>query len=206
MTVHDPDGSGAALAIGGGRSSRLSLPEPIIGEQFESNLAAARTGAEWAWTNLYRQLSPLVLGYLRAQQVPEPEDLTAEVFYQVVRSLGTFQGGEAEFRSWVLVIAHRKLIDDYRYRGRRPAEPAGSEVLESRTPTGNVEHEALDRLSETDFRQLLAGLTTEQRDVLLLRMLGGLSVPEVAAAIGKRPGAVQAMQQRALAKLRRRLA
>jgi len=203
VRVKDLDGSGAALAIGEGRSTRLKLREPLIGEQFETNLAAARTGAEWAWTNLYRQVAPVVLGYLRAQQVPEPEDLTAEVFYQVVRSLGHFEGGESEFRSWVLAIAHRKLIDDYRSRSRRPTVPATVEVLESHASSGNVEQEALDQLGEADFRYLLNGLTSEQRDVLLLRMLGGLTVSEVAEAIGKRPAAVQAMQQRALVRLRK---
>ena len=150
-----------------------------------------------------REVAPVVLGYLRAQQVPEPEDLTAEVFYQVVRSLGQFEGGESEFRSWVLAIAHRKLIDDYRSRSRRPAEPATVEVLESHASSGNVEQEALDQLGEAEFRYLLSGLTSEQRDVLLLRMLGGLTVSEVAVAIGKRPAAVQAMQQRALVRLRK---
>jgi RNA polymerase sigma factor (sigma-70 family) len=197
--------AGAALAIGGGRSSSFPIRQPLIGEQFDTIIDAARTGAEWAWTNLYREMAPVVLGYLRAQQVPDPEDLTAEVFYQVVRSLGQFDGGEAEFRSWVLVIAHRKLIDDYRYRGRRPAQPASTELLESYASFGNVEQEAIDRLSEADFRRLLARLTPEQRDVILLRMVGGLSVPEVATAIGKRPGAVHAMQQRALARLRKRM-
>lgn len=175
------------------------------GEPFESVLAAARSGAEWAWTDLYRTLAPAVLGYLRAQGVPEPEDLTAEVFFQVVKSLGGFDGNESDFRSWVFVIAHRKIIDDSRSRGRRPAEPAPYEVIESLGSTGNVEDEALDELTEAYFRRLMVELTAEQRDVLLLRILGGLTVPEVAAAVGKRAGAVEALQRRALAKLRKRM-
>ncbi|MEX2553307.1 MAG: sigma-70 family RNA polymerase sigma factor [Actinomycetota bacterium] len=177
----------------------------MIGEQFVTVLAAARTGAEWAWTNLYKQFAPAVLGYLRAQQAPEPEDLTAEVFFQVVKGLGQFEGGEADFRSWIFVIAHRKLIDDIRHRGRRPVRPTDTETLESLASRGNVEDEALSGLSEIDLRRLLAQLTDDQRDVLLLRILGGLTVPEVAAAIGRRPGAVHALQQRALARLRKEM-
>jgi len=50
---------------------------------------------------------------------------------------------------------------------------------------------------------LLATLTTEQRDVLLLRVVGDLSIDEVAKAVGRRPGAVKALQRRGLEKLRR---
>jgi RNA polymerase sigma-70 factor (ECF subfamily) len=178
----------------------------MIGEQFVTVLAAARTGAEWAWTNLYKQFAPAVLGYLRAQQAPEPEDLTAEVFFQVVRALGQFEGGEADFRSWVFVIAHRKFIDDTRHRGRRPTQPVPTQTIESHASIGNVEDEALEAMSEAQLRLLMSDLTAEQRDVLLLRILGELSVPEVAAAIGRRPGAVQALQRRGLARLRKVMA
>lgn len=203
--VHQ-DGPRAALAFGGGRSSASAVRRPFIGEQFATVLAGARTGAEWAWSNLYRQVSPTVLGYLRAQGAPEAEDLAAEVFYQVVKGLGTFEGGEQDFRSWVLVIAHRKLIDDFRYRGRRPVQPATEQVLESRASSGNTEDEALIGMSDVQFRSLLAGLTADQRDVILLRVLGGLGVAEVAAAMGRRSAAVQALQQRGLAKLRKQMA
>lgn len=197
--------SAQRAAAGGGRSARLALRTPMIGEPFESVLGAARTGAEWAWTDLYRTFAPAVLGYLRAQRVPEPEDLTAEVFFQVVKSLGRFEGNESDFRSWVFVIAHRKIIDDSRSRNRRPIDPAPSETIESRAGSGNVENEALAGLSEIYFRRLVHDLTAEQRDVMLMRILGGLTVPEVAAAMGKRPGAVEALQRRALAQLRKRI-
>lgn len=203
--VNDPDVSGATLAIREGRSYGVSLCHDLTEEQFQSVIGAARTGAEWAWTGLYRNLAPAVLGYLRAQRVPEPEDLTAEVFLQVVKSLGRFEGTESEFRSWIFVIAHRKIIDDIRSRKRRPAHPAPLETIESLTSAGNVEDEALDALTEAYFRRLMVDLTAEQRDVLLLRILGGLSVPEVAAAMGKRAGAVESAQQRALARLRKRM-
>lgn len=187
--VDDLNANGAALAVSGGSAARLALRHPMIGERFESVLGAARTGAEWAWTNLYQSFAPAVLGYARAQRVPEPEDLTAEVFFQVVRSLGQFEGNESDFRSWIFVIAHRKIIDDSRARKRRPSEPAPHEIIEARSSSGNVEDEALDQLSEQYFRRLMVELTADQRDVMLLRILGGLTVPEVAAAMGKRMGA-----------------
>lgn len=59
----------------------------MLGETFSGTFAAARVGAEWAWATIYRDLSPVVLGYLRARRATEPEELTGEVFLQVVRDL-----------------------------------------------------------------------------------------------------------------------
>jgi RNA polymerase sigma-70 factor (ECF subfamily) len=64
----------------------------------------------------------------------------------------------------------------------------------------------MDRLALDEVRQVLATLTMDQRDVLALRIVSQMSVEEVAAALGKPPGAVKALQRRALATLRRRLA
>lgn len=197
--------SEAAPALSGGRLAR-AVSRPSMGEAFDSTLAAARTGAEWAWTNLYRQFSPAVLGYFRAQCVPEPEDLTAEVFYQVVRSLGQFDGDETAFRSWVFVIAHRKIVDDSRHRKRRPVAPAEAQTLEYRGSSGDVEQEAMRHLSQGEVSALLAELTDNQRDVMLLRILGGLSLEETADVLNIRSGAVSALQNRAVKRLRKKLA
>lgn len=72
-----------------------------LGVNFPSVLDAARTGAEWAWTAIYRDLSPAVLRYLRARGAREPEDVLGEVFLQVVRSISHFSGEEHDFRAWV---------------------------------------------------------------------------------------------------------
>ena len=70
---------------------------------------------------------------------------------------------------------------------------------------GDVEAEALDRLGEERVRRLLATLSPDQQDVLLLRLVADLTVDEIATALGKRPGAVKALQRRALATLRREI-
>jgi RNA polymerase sigma-70 factor (ECF subfamily) len=77
-------------------------PSPF-GESFQDLLEAARAGGEWAWTLIYRDLAPTVLGYLRAEGAHEPEDLLCEVFLHVVRGINTFEGDEDGFRSWVFV-------------------------------------------------------------------------------------------------------
>ena len=55
-------------------------------------------------------------------------------------------------------------------------------------------------------REVLATLAPDQRDVIALRVIADLSVDQVAAALGKQPGAVKALQRRGLASLRRQLA
>jgi RNA polymerase sigma-70 factor (ECF subfamily) len=176
----------------------------MLGPNFPQVLAAARSGAEWAWANIYRDLSPSVLGYLRARGAAEPQDLTGEVFLHVVRDLSRFEGDERAFRSWVFVIAHHRLLDDARHRQRRPVEPM-AEVPEA-AQTADAEEEALESLAADRVRRIIEQLSPDQRDVLLLRVLGGLTVTEVAAAIGKRPGAVKALQRRGLTAIERALA
>lgn len=177
-----------------------------LGEGFDGVLQAAKGGAEWAWTSLYRDLAPLVLGYLRSRGAAEPEDLTGEVFLQIARDLRSFTGSENEFRSWVLVIAHHRLLDERRARSRRPSEPSPPEVIVERGATGDVEEEALRSLATHRVRDLLRAVTEEQAEVLMLRILGGLTVDEVARLVGKRPNSVKALQRRGLAAVKRALA
>jgi RNA polymerase sigma-70 factor (ECF subfamily) len=177
----------------------------VLGQNFSQVLAAAREGADWAWARLYRDLAPSVLGYFRARGVAEPEDLTGEVFLQVVRDLRRFEGGEREFRAWLFTIAHHRLIDDARQRARRPVEPA-AEVEDWQIPAGDTQDEVLRAFATERVRGIIEQLAPEQRDVLLLRVLGGLTVLEVAKVVGKSSGAVKALQRRGLAGIKRALA
>ena len=177
-----------------------------LGEGFPGVLQAAVGGAEWAWTALYHDVAPLVLGYLRSRGAGEPEDLTGEVFLQIARDLPTFRGEEAEFRSWALAITHHRLIDQRRYQGRRPADPAPDETLLARAATGDVEQEALGSLATERVRRLIDRLTEDQRAVLMLRIVAGLTVDEVARVVGKKPNSVKALQRRGLATIRKEIA
>lgn len=170
-------------------------------EAFESVLAACKAGAEWAWAAIYRDLAGPVTGYLASRGCAEPEDATSEVFFKVARGIHTFSGDESSFRSWVFVIAHRTLLDERRSRGRRPTltemppEPVGHDE------GGNVEKEALDQLITDELRLAFERLTESQRDVLALRIIAGLTVEQTAQVLGKREGAIKALQRRALAAL-----
>jgi RNA polymerase sigma factor (sigma-70 family) len=176
-----------------------------LGESFEGVLGAARARQDWAWETIYRDLAPVVLGYLRAQGVANPDDLSGEVFLQVVRDIQTFEGGEREFRGWVFAIAHNRLIDERRSLKRRPANVFTGEEIEDGEVARSAEEDALAKISEKRARQLLARLSDDQQSVLLLRILGDLTIAQVAAALGRTPGAVKALQRRGLAALKREL-
>ena len=182
------------------------VPRPVVfGESFDSLLAAAHAGAGWAFTRLYQGLAPAVAGYLTVQGAAEPDDLTSDVFQRAFTGIGSFSGDEARFRSWVFTIAHNVLVDDRRRRDRRPVPAAAPGPPGAEPVGGNVEDDALRRLSEERVRALCDLLSPDQRDVLLLRLLAGLTLEETATALDRTTGAVKALQHRGVATLRRHL-
>ena len=176
----------------------------MTAERFTALLGAARDGSEAAWQELYSGLAPVVLGYLRANGSPDPEDVLSEVFLQVARDIVKFDGDEKGFRSWVFTIAHHRLIDARRHSARRPVElsPEPPEPMQRAEDAAN---EALTRIGNEEVQRILSLLSTDQRTVLLLRVVGDMSIEAVATAVGKRPGAVKALQRRGLAAVKREL-
>ena len=174
------------------------------GLPFDDVLTAAQAGAGWAFEVLYRDLSPSVTGYLRLHGAVEPDDLASETFIGVFTGLSGFSGGEDALRAWVFTIAHRRLVDDWRRRSRRPqvADDPGdlTELL-----GGDVEDDALVGVGTETVHRLCAELPDDQRSVLLMRILADLTVEQVAAAMGRSVGAVKALQRRGLRTLRTRL-
>ena len=171
---------------------------------FDDVLAAAQAGAAWAFEVLYRDLSPVVTGYLRLHGAAEPDDLASETFLGVFTGLAAFHGDDAALRSWVFTIAHRRLVDDWRRRSRRPqlTDDAGDLTLHA---GGDVEDDALVRIGTADVHRMCAELPDDQRSVLLLRVLADLTVEQVAQVMGRSVGAVKALQRRGLRTLRERL-
>jgi RNA polymerase sigma factor (sigma-70 family) len=183
----------------------VSIWSMPLGADFPGVLAAAQAGEERAWAALYDELSGRLLRYLRARGAREPDDLVGEVFVHLARGLGCFRGDEAALRGWAFLIARNRLLDEHRRGRRRPVEPLDD--VDDRALAGgrDTEGEALARLGSARLHHLLDALTPDQRDVLLLRIVGDLSLEQVADALGKRVGAVTQLQRRALATLRREL-
>ncbi len=176
-------------------------------DAFAETLAQASDGEPDAIASLYRDLSPLVLGYLRANGAESPEDLTADVFVSVMDAIDTFTGDEDHFRTWVLTIAYRRRVDDLRRQGRR-REDSGLpvEVTETRTEAGDVEATAIARLRVGGVIEAMSQLTEEQQSVLMLRVLADLPIRDICRITGKSESAVKALLRRSFASLARNLA
>ena len=177
-----------------------------LGDQFGSVIDAARSGAEWALTALYRDLHADLLRYLRSQEPNEAEDLESQTWLDAAGDLASFAGAEVDFRRWMFTIARRRLIDLRRQQMRRRTDPVAPDDLPSRPAGDDVEAEALTRISTEEALAMIAALPPEQAEVVLLRVLGGFSAAEVGAMTGRRPGTVRVVQHRALARLARDLA
>lgn len=162
---------------------------------FDAVLEAARAGRPWAFDRIFRTLAPVVTAYLRTQGSDEPDDLTSEVFLGVLRNLHSFRGGEAEFRSWVFTIAHRRLTDERRRFLRRPVFQPLTAVPD--TPAPDDVEDTVGRFLATERIQALCEqLSADQRNVLLLRLVARLNVDETAVVLDKSPDAIKALQRR----------
>ncbi len=174
-----------------------------LGDRFDDVLHAARRGDDAAWAEVYRDLAGPILGYLRAQRAPDPEDVLGETMLQVVRDISRFEGDEDGFRSWVFTIAHRRLLDARRRRQRKPADASEGEVLEAALPpVEGAEPAALAELGLEEVLRQLDRVTDEQREVLLLRLVADLDVAQTAEVTGRTTDAVKALTKRGLDRLR----
>jgi RNA polymerase sigma-70 factor (ECF subfamily) len=180
--------------------------EMLAAEPFQSLLDAARSGAEWAWSRLVEAIDGTLRGYVRRQGGMDPDDLVGETWLHVARGIHRFEGDQDGFRSWVFMIAHHRIIDERRRRRRKPEELQDREMLDRvGLPARSAESQAIERLEHEDLQGILDQLSAEQREVLLLRFVGGFGVSEIADIVGKKPGAVQALQRRAFARLKKNL-
>ncbi|MGI9648223.1 MAG: RNA polymerase sigma factor [Acidimicrobiia bacterium] len=170
-------------------------------DPWESLLEAARAGADWAWSDLYQTYAPKVRGYAASQGAADPDDLLGEVFLQAVRNLNSFVGDEAAFRAWLFTIVHRRVLDSRRRARRRPEDLNGHLPKAETAPA--AEEVALGGLAGRDLQAGFAVLTVEQQRVLALRVIGDLSLDDVARILNKRTGAIKALQHRALQRLRK---
>ncbi|MGH2670968.1 MAG: RNA polymerase sigma factor [bacterium] len=173
-----------------------------LGPAFESVLCAAQSGAEWAVDVLFREYQPALLRYLRACEPGMAEDLAGEVWLALAPKLAGFTGDEAGFRGWLFTVARRRLMGYRRQAVRRRTAPVPDEHFSTLASGDDPAAEGMAVLATQEaINRLVANLSEDQAEVVLLRVVAGLSVAEVAEITGRKAGAVRVMQHRALRKL-----
>jgi RNA polymerase sigma-70 factor, ECF subfamily len=165
-------------------------------------LARAQSGDDAGFLELWRQLQPRLLRYLRVLNCSDADDVAGETWLQVVRDLPTFRGGDEDFRRWLFTVGRHRAIDDARARLRRPTVPM-PDTIAGVADDDVVEDQVLHALSVKQAVTLLGALPADQADAVALRVLAGLDTGAVAGILGKSPGAVRIALHRGLRSLAR---
>ena len=164
-------------------------------------LVRAQSGDETGFLELWRQLQPRLLRFLRALNCDDPDDVASETWLQVVRDLPRFSGGEEDFRRWLFTVGRHRAIDHARARQRRPTIPVPQ--LPAVADEDLVEDQVLHAMSARKAVTLLAALPADQAEAVALRVLAGLDTSAVAGILNKSPGAVRVALHRGLRSLAR---
>jgi RNA polymerase sigma-70 factor (ECF subfamily) len=166
-------------------------------------LARARTGERRATDEILARLRPAVLRYCLARigDRERAEDVTQEVMIGVSAGLATYEDRGLPFQAFAFRIAQRRVADSWRAAGRNPLVP--TETLPELPDLSETPPEIAEARERAVYaHELLARLTPDQREVLLLRVAAGRSADEVGAIMGRSAVSVRVAQHRALARLR----
>jgi RNA polymerase sigma-70 factor, ECF subfamily len=174
-----------------------------------ADLVGARRREPAAVTRVYTAYAPALFRFFFAAvgDRPTAEDLTSDVFKSAIEDLPRFRGPVEALGGWLFRIAHHDLSDYRRRQARNPVQPLDDRLEEAALASGVMDPEelALDRVEGDRVLAALRQLTSDQREVLLLRMAANLTAPEVAGILNKSTDAVKALQHRGLASLARLL-
>ena len=191
-------------------SSTPETPGVVVASGIEltaADLVAARRRDPAAVTRIYQAYAPALLRFFVAATGDRhaAEDLTGTVFAAAIEALPGFRGEITKLGGWLFRIARNDLYD-YRRRVARVRTENLDDVLDEAALVEDApdpQDLAIDRLDAGRVIAALQQLSTDQREVLLLRLAAGLPAPEVAATLGKTTGAVKSLQHRGLASLAR---
>lgn len=154
---------------------------------------------------IYDQYHGLIYRYLY-RQVGDTElarDLAADVFRRLLAAVREGRNSPDNLKAWLYRTAHNLLVDYYRRQQYRNHLPLADDLVDiGDDPALAAEF----NISAQQVRTALRQLTSEQRQVITLKYLEGLSNQEVSVIVGKPVGAIKALQHRALEALRRQLA
>lgn len=180
----------------------------MLGKRFERVRNAVAGGDRAAFAELWQSTQPMLVRYLRVMAGDLAEDVASETWLKVIPGLASFTGDEQGFRRWLIAIARNVYVDHLRRSSRRPENVVGDvETLPVRPGLSAPDPAdvVIDRLTTDTAIRLIATLPRDQAELVMLRVVVGLDVAEVAAIVGRSRGAVRVAVHRALRRLEQAL-
>jgi RNA polymerase sigma-70 factor (ECF subfamily) len=179
----------------------------FAGERLDAVVAEAVAGNRDALREVLETIRPIVVRYCRARVGAtersglSADDVAQEVCLAAITALPRYKDQGRPFLAFVYGIAAHKVADAHRAAARNRAEPTDV-VPERLSMEAGPEQMAIDSDSAARMNRLLAVLPEKQREILILRVVVGMSAEETAEAVGSTAGAVRVAQHRALARLK----
>ncbi|MBB3039665.1 RNA polymerase sigma-70 factor (ECF subfamily) [Hoyosella altamirensis] len=184
------------------------LAMKLSDEDLSLAVAAAGRGDRVALSTVLEAIRPAVVRYCRARVgIGErghvsADDVAQEVCMAVMTALPRYQDQGRPFMSFVYGIAAHKVADAHRSSARNRQDPT-EDMPDFASGDDGPEDHALLSESSRRVQELLNSLSPEQREILILRVIEGVSAQEAAEIVGSTAGAVRVAQHRALAKLKK---
>lgn len=192
MNDQAPEASASAAS----RSSRtgrfIRVADPQSGARdglLNRAIARAKQGDTSALHFLYVRYADDVYGFVNSivRDHHEAEDITQNVFAKLMRIIGKYEQREVPFSAWILRVARNAALDHMRARRQIPCE-------EVRTSDKGHEQVGFERFQS--LRAALDQLPNDQREVLILRHIAGLTPLEIAHRLGKTEGSIHGLHHR----------
>jgi RNA polymerase sigma-70 factor, ECF subfamily len=180
-------------------------------DQTRALVGAAILGDRLALERLLGLVRPVVVRYCRARvgrqerSYASADDVAQEVCLAVLTALPSYRDQGRPFLAFVYGIAAHKVADAHRSAARNRSEPV-AEFVDVPVVGDGPEQAVVQGELSGRMARLMSTLPPKQRDILVLRVVVGLSAEETADAVGSTPGAVRVAQHRALNRLRKALA
>ncbi|MEV5494833.1 sigma-70 family RNA polymerase sigma factor [Nonomuraea fuscirosea] len=196
----------APAVAGPARTGELVVHEDVP-DDLRMLVMHAKNGCTQSFGTLYDRYVDLVYRYIyfRVGSHPLAEDLTSETFLRALRRIGDFTWQGRDFGAWLVTIA-RNLVTDHFKSGRYRLEVTTGEVIDVPLEGSHIpENAVVTAIINDRVLRAVRDLNPEQQECVVLRFLHGLSLAETALIMGKKSGAIKALQFRAVRSLARAL-
>jgi RNA polymerase sigma-70 factor (TIGR02952 family) len=178
------------------------LPPAPAGVDVWALVHQAQGGDAEAFGRLYDHYVTMVhrYAYHRVGDRATAEDITSETFVRALRRIDSLSFQGRDVGAWLVTIA-RNIIRDQVKSSRYRLEVTTADMRDADRATDGPEDAVLQHLTNQQLLECVRQLGSEQQECIVLRFLHGLSVSETAEIMGKKDGAIKALQHRAVRRL-----